>query len=212
MNIFRGCLYLTFAFIVLFSSTNPHPDPRNFIEDIFDELIGTLTCSLDEREPIKKNLVGTWDMSLVSVNPKIPDIPLANPIKSKSTWQIIEAGNRLLISYDGSAKWYDEPPLVEFTASRPQGTPNSSKSSCVFNGTGYTSIKMVPVSILPPVIWRDISVNYNDSVSITMNSDDRATATIKVIVKGQYTEGGEAKSFNAVETITYRGVRRVSKE
>jgi hypothetical protein len=209
MNIFRGIVFVSFAFMALFSSSHPPVNPGDFIGDIINELIGTLTCTdLDEKEP-KKNLVGTWDMSLVSVTPEIPKIPVINPIKDQSTWIIIDSGNKLFISYDGSPKWYKEPKGITFTASRHYETPNSSKTACTFSGKGGLEI----ASLL--LIYSDISVRYTDSVSIVMKGDDRITATIKVTVSGQYTEQnppviGEEKtnSINKEETIIYSGVRR----
>jgi hypothetical protein len=201
MNFARGIIFASFAFVALFSSSHPPVNPGNFIEDIVNDLIGTLTCiDLDEKES-KKNLVGTWDMSLVSVTPEIPKIPLANPIKKKSTWQIIDSKNRLLISFDKSAKWYDEPFLVDFVVSPHRDRPNSTKSACVFSGQGTTAIDSIPF------VASDISVHYTDSISITMNGDDRIAATIKVTVNGKFSKGDQVNPINVVETITYTGVR-----
>ncbi len=206
MKIFNVFFCIMFVFCTLFGGSHPPSNPGNFIEDLIDKLLSPLLCIPEK--PVKKNLVGAWDMSLVSVTPEIPKIPGLNPIKDKSTWLIIDSDTRLFISYDGSAaKWYNEPLDITFTASRHYGTPNSTKKACTFSGTGSA----VKDSLF--LIYSDISARYTDSVSITMNGDDSVTATIKVTVSGQYTEEipfmkAETKSINAVETITYSGVRK----
>jgi len=215
MKILRGFLSISFVFLALFGGSHPPASPGNPIKDLILEILGVFSCDFERPKPLTKNLVGTWQMSLVDVVPKIPEIPLADPIRKKSSWQISDSGGKLTIRYDGSTKWYRENSIAKFTVSAPSVTTYSDDTRCLFSGTGKTYIDNIPkIWEMPPVMWRAISVNYTDSVSITMNSDDTVTAIIKVIVDGQYTETGiltkkgQVYPINATEVITYTGVRR----
>jgi hypothetical protein len=210
MKFFRGFFSVIFICLALFGGSQPPASPGNPIKDLIEKIfIEPFTCSTKPKEPLTKTLAGTWRMSLVNVSPELPDLSVADPIKKSSTWKISGSGRALSIRYDGSMKWYKEPPLVSFEVSSPSVTTYSNDTRCLFSGSGKTYMKtFIKIWEFPPSIMSNISVNYTDTVSITMNSDDRITAVIKATVGGQFTERGKINPINAVETITYTGVRK----
>jgi hypothetical protein len=208
LNIFRGLMSVVFVFFALFGGSHP-PATGNPIEDLIIRIMsGIWSCDNEPGTALKNTLVGTWHMSLAAVVPPLPDIPF-NPIKKSSNWQISDSGARLSIRYDGKDRWYSEPPLVHFEGvPLPSGTPNEAKTSCTFNGSGKAFLKTFIKPAFPPSLLTDLTGNYIDSVSITMQTDDSVTATIIVTLNGQYTEDGKVNKLYAKETITYTGVRR----
>lgn len=129
MKIFGSFISVVFIFSALFGGSHLPVKPENPIEVLVADLVDdAFSCDFLDNTPgqsFKKNLIGAWQMSLVSVNPKINNpIPLYDPIKSKSTWKIFQVyqsdptkPNRLTLEYDGTYKWYNDPPLINLTAS-----------------------------------------------------------------------------------------------
>jgi len=156
-------------------------------------------------------LVGSWQMTRLSLSPKVPvpDFVLNQVISEKPTWKISRANGKLTIDYGGKDTWYNT--LGISIQKKPtQVTEGSDKRTCTFKSGGILQIPSLPalISSVISVSAQTITVDFDDTVNLNLSPDGTLAATINVQANGKYYSDGQWKTFTQSGAVTYRGVRK----
>ncbi|HIH36385.1 MAG TPA: hypothetical protein HA232_00545 [Methanocellales archaeon] len=63
-------------------------------------------------------------------------------------------------------------------------------------------------ALLPPGTMEQLTVNFDDSVQVSLPSDNTLAVTININGQGRYYGGSDWKNFNQSGTVTYQGIRK----
>jgi hypothetical protein len=178
---------------------------------MFKKSSSTSQGSTDPSEP----LTSSWSMTRTGYQPPFPStIPgfLVDQVFPKSpTWKITLSGGQLTPTYDGRATWFN-PMGFGVKANAVTATENADKKSCTFKGGGTLSAATLPgaLSLLGTLTggMSDITVNYTDTIVVTMTSATQITATITYSSSGSYTGGKGKDNFNYPGSLTYTGTKK----
>ena len=178
---------------------------------MFKKSSATSSAKADPSEP----LTSSWSMTRTGYQPPFPPaVPgfLVDQVFPKNpVWSISVSGSQLALAYDGRATWFN--PMGMNTKTNPvTATENADKKSCTFKGGGNLSASKLPgaLSLLGALTggMEDISVNYTDTIVVTLTSPTQITATITYSSSGSYTGGKGPDKFNYPGSLTYTGTKK----
>ncbi|MBM3149727.1 MAG: hypothetical protein FJ008_06920 [Chloroflexi bacterium] len=156
-------------------------------------------------------LAGSWQMTRLSISPQVPlpDVVLSQVIPQKATWTISRVGGKLTIDYGGKDTWYNTLG-IPVQKKQVQVTEGSDNKSCTFKGGGIIQMQGLPTLLSSAISAsvQNITVDFSDSVDLTLSPDGTLSAKISVQAGGKYFSGSEQRTFSQSGTVTYRGTRK----
>lgn len=173
----------------------------------------TLVMPADETaaKQTSEPLVGKWEVTRLSISPEVPvpDFFINQVIAQKATWKISRVSGKLTIDYGGRDTWYN-PMGIDVQQKPIQVNESPDKRSCTFKSGGIIQIPGLPTLISSAINAnvQNITVDFDDTVTINLSSDGSLSATINAQATGKYSANGQIKTFNQEGTVTYRGVKK----
>jgi hypothetical protein len=173
----------------------------------------TVVTPVNEQAVIQTSgpLTGKWEVTRLSISPQVPvpDFVLNQVIAQKATWKISRVTGKLAIDYGGRDTWYN-PMGIDIQKKPIQVNESNDKRSCIFKSGGIIQIPGLPALLGSEISAniQNITVDFDDTVTINLSSDSALSVTTNVQANGKYSSNGQIKTFSQAETITYRGVKK----
>jgi hypothetical protein len=150
-------------------------------------------------------------MTRTSISPQLPapNMLINQVIPEATTWYITRVNGVLRITYDGQETWYNT--LGINITKKPVVVNENSEKSATFDGGSNFYMEKLPTlinALLPPGTMEQLTVNLDDSVQVSLTSDNTLMVTTNVNGQGRYYSGGAWKTFNQSRTVTYQGIRK----
>jgi len=160
-------------------------------------------------------LTSSWKMTRVTIDPPFPAVMpglIVDQVIPKSpTWTISLSGGQLKPSYDGRATWFN-PLGIAVTVNPATITESPDKKSATLNGGGLIQAASLPGALSLAAAAAggvsNLKINYTDTVTVTLISDNKISATITYSAPGTFTGSKGPDSFNNSATIKYTGTRK----
>jgi len=158
-------------------------------------------------EPLTSN----WKMTRVSIDSPFPAIMpglIVDQLIPKSpTWSISLTGGQLKPTYDGRVTWFNPLGLV-VNVKTPSITEGADKKSVTLSGGGTIQAGKLPGPLALLGSVSNLTIDYTDTIVVTMTSQDQISAIITYSASGSYTGSKGPDSFNNAATVKYTGTRK----